>query len=147
MSITLTITEETPQAVANALVGMAIPFMRSAAAQAQPAPAQEKVETPETKVVEGEVIPPTKKREKKADKKADEPKQTDIEDKITEVKDAPAECKIEDVRVALKELGESKGTDAVFELLGEYKVKNATEAFNAGKGAEIVKKANELAAA
>lgn len=106
--------------------------------------------------VDGEVVPPAPKTRgrKKADK-ADKPaEQIEDAEVVEETTDAPAESEtsgkpeptVDDVRAALLALNKAKGDDAVFAVLSELGVKNATGIIEAGKAAEAIEKCNERAA-
>lgn len=90
--------------------------------------------TPDTQQEPERDVPAKTKRNAK---KADEPKQTDLEEKIAETK-----VTIEDVRAKLKELGAKKNHDAVYEVLKEYGVRKASEV-PAEKYSEVIAKVNK----
>lgn len=89
--------------------------------------------------IEGEIIPP--KKEAKPPKEKAKPKQTDIEDAIKEAK-PPS---VGDVREKLMALSKSKGDDVVWELLGEFGVKKASDIPD-DKRAEVIAKIDGLLA-
>lgn len=109
--------------------------------------------------VEGEIVPPAPKRgggRKKGAEKSTEPtepiedaevvEETAAETEAVEAagKDGPT---VDEVRAALLALNKAKGDEAVFAVLSELGVKNATGIIDAGKGAEAIEKCQARAAA
>lgn len=110
--------------------------------------------------IEGEIVPPAPKPRgrKKATEKPTEPVEDAevVTDAETETDGAPATATkieeasaptVDEVRAALLALNKAKGDDAVFAVLSDLGVKNATGIIEAGKAAEAIKACKEKAAA
>lgn len=134
MSITITITAETPtelRGVLAGLVGEAPTPAVNIASGVSDAPSVTVADTPKA---EPEVIPPARKP--RATKKAEtviQPDATDIDtngDPV--VVDEFAGKSVDEIAEALKplmiEAVKAKGQDPIFDILAEFKVKNRTEA-------------------
>lgn len=141
MTIKIEVTGETATAAVQDLLMLANTFTRGIAPpQVASPPTQPEQPKADVKPAEKVVDKPKTTRAKKDDKPT-EPKQTDIEEKIAETTagEKLAMPPIEDVRAALQSLAKSKGDDAVWELLSEYKAKNAST-IPEEKRAEVIEK-------